>query len=64
VADVEGCYRYWNAKGANFVTEPIDRLAEVRCYMRDPDGSLIDVRQATGRLEGKFAEKRPADLAG
>src|SRR4051795_10122357 len=64
VADIEACYREWKAKGATFVTEPIDRGAEVRCYMRDPDGYLIEVGQATGMLEGKFAKKRPEDLAG
>ena len=48
----------------DFVTEPIDRVAEVRCYMRDPDGYLIEVGQATGMLEGKFAKKRPEDLPG
>jgi catechol 2,3-dioxygenase-like lactoylglutathione lyase family enzyme len=52
VADIDACYRDWKAKGAEFVTEPIDRMAEVRCYMRDPDGYLIEVGQATGMLEG------------
>jgi catechol 2,3-dioxygenase-like lactoylglutathione lyase family enzyme len=64
VADIDACYRNWKAKGADFVTEPIDRVAEVRCYLRDPDGYLIEVGQATGMLEGKFAEKRPEDLPG
>jgi catechol 2,3-dioxygenase-like lactoylglutathione lyase family enzyme len=64
VADIEACYRDWNGKGANFLTEPIDREAEVRCYMRDPDGYLIEVGQATGMLEGNFAKKRPEDLPG
>jgi predicted enzyme related to lactoylglutathione lyase len=64
VADIDACYRDWKAKGATFVTEPIDRVAEVRCHMRDPDGYLIEVWQATGMLEGKFAEKRPGDLPG
>jgi catechol 2,3-dioxygenase-like lactoylglutathione lyase family enzyme len=64
VADIEACYRDWKAKGAEFLTEPIDRVAEVRCYMRDPDGYLIEVGQATGILEGRFAEKRAEDLPG
>ncbi len=64
VADIEACYRDWKARGAEFVTEPIDRVSEVRCYMRDPDGYLIEVGQATGILEGKFAKKRPEDLPG
>ena len=64
VADIQACYRDWKAKGAEFVTEPIDRVAEVRCYMRDPDGYLIEVGQATGMLEGQFAQIRPEDLPG
>ena len=64
VADIDACYREWKEKGASFVTEPIDRVAEVRCYMRDPDDYLIEVGQATGMLEGRFAEKRPEDLPG
>ena len=64
VADIQACYEQWSAKGAEFVTPPIDRVAEVRCYMRDPDGYLIEVGQATGALEGILAEKRPEDLPG
>ena len=38
VADIQACYEEWKSKGAEFVTPPIDREAEIRCYMRDPDG--------------------------
>jgi len=64
VADIEACYREWSGKGAEFVTEPIDRGAEIRCYMRDPDGYLIEVGQATGLREGKLAKIRPEDPTG
>ena len=64
VADIEACYEQWSAKGAEFVTPPIDRGAEIRCYMRDPDGYIIEVGQATGVLQGKLAQKRPEDLPG
>ncbi|MET7766741.1 VOC family protein [Streptomyces sp. NPDC005355] len=57
VADIEACYTDWSAKGAEFLTPPIDRRAELRCYMRDPDGYLIEVGQATGILEGIFARR-------
>jgi len=50
VADIQACYEEWKAKGAEFVTPPIDRGAEIRCYMRDPDGYLIEVGQSTGLL--------------
>jgi hypothetical protein len=36
VADIQACYEEWKARGAEFVTPPIDRGAEIRCYMRDP----------------------------
>jgi catechol 2,3-dioxygenase-like lactoylglutathione lyase family enzyme len=64
VADIQACYEQWRAKGAEFVTPPIDRGAEIRCYMRDPDGYLIEVGQATGLREGRLARKRPEDLPG
>jgi len=64
VADVQACYEEWKAKGAEFVTPPIDRGAEIRCYMRDPDGYLIEVGQSTGLLRGQRAAKRPEDLTG
>ena len=46
VADIDEVYRDWSAKGATFLTPPIDRGPEIRCYMRDPDGHLIEVGQA------------------
>jgi predicted enzyme related to lactoylglutathione lyase len=64
VADIQACYEEWKAKGAEFVTPPIDREAEIRCYIRDPDGYLIEVGQSTGLLHGKLAAKRPEDLPG
>ena len=51
VADIEAKYREWRAKGAEFLTPPMDRGGEIRCYMRDPDGYLIEVGEATGILE-------------
>jgi catechol 2,3-dioxygenase-like lactoylglutathione lyase family enzyme len=47
VADIEAVYRDWTAKGAHFLTPPVDRGIELRCYMRDPDGHLIEVGQLT-----------------
>ncbi len=48
VADLAATIREWSARGAEFLTPPIDRGVELRCYMRDPDGHLIEVGQATG----------------
>lgn len=56
VADIEATHREWSAKGAEFLTPPIDRGAELRCYLRDPDGYLIEVGQATGMLHGIYAD--------
>ncbi|MFG2138413.1 VOC family protein [Streptomyces sp. NPDC048650] len=56
VADIAAFYEQATAKGAQFLTEPLDRKAELRCYLRDPDGHLIEVGQATGMLEGIFAD--------
>ncbi|MEJ8672879.1 VOC family protein [Streptomyces sp. MS1.AVA.1] len=56
VADIATCHREWSAKGAEFLTPPIDRKAELRCYLRDPDGYLIEVGQATGMLHGTYAD--------
>ncbi|GAB2680308.1 catechol 2,3-dioxygenase-like lactoylglutathione lyase family enzyme [Barrientosiimonas humi] len=64
VADIAQVYREWSAKGAEFVTEPIDRGAEIRCYLRDPDGYLIEVGQSTGLLQGDLAKIRPEDPTG
>ena len=59
VADIHACYTEWTARGAEFVTPPIDRSAEIRCYLRDPDGYLIEVGQATGLLHGQRAGEQP-----
>ena len=48
VADIRAVYELWHARGAEFLTPPADRGVELRCYMRDPDGHLIEVGQATG----------------
>ena len=60
VADINARYAEWTAKGAEFLTPPIDREAEIRCYLRDPDGYLIEVGQATGMLKGVFARTDPS----
>ena len=52
VADIGAIYADWSARGAEFLTEPKDHGREIRCYVRDPDGHLIEVGQATGILEG------------
>lgn len=46
VADIATIYKEWKARGAEFLTEPKDHKYEIRCYMKDPDGHLIEVGQA------------------
>jgi len=52
VADIHAVYKEWSARGAEFLTPPIDRGVEIRCYMRDPDGHLIEVGQLVRRPGG------------
>jgi catechol 2,3-dioxygenase-like lactoylglutathione lyase family enzyme len=47
VADIAACYADWSSKGAEFLTPPQQRANEIRCYVRDPDGHLIEVGQTT-----------------
>jgi catechol 2,3-dioxygenase-like lactoylglutathione lyase family enzyme len=48
VADLDAIVREWTARGAPFLTPPVDFGRELRCYLRDPDGHLIEVGQSTG----------------
>jgi lactoylglutathione lyase len=50
VADIQAVYEEWRSKGAEFLTEPKVHAAEIRCYIRDPDGHLIEVGQSTRTL--------------
>jgi catechol 2,3-dioxygenase-like lactoylglutathione lyase family enzyme len=47
VADVHAVYDEWRARGGQFITPPQDLGSEIRCYLRDPDGHLIEVGQTT-----------------
>ncbi|MGB8965367.1 MAG: VOC family protein [Candidatus Cybelea sp.] len=47
VADIRACYDLWRSRGAKFLTEPKVHESEIRCYIRDPDGYLIEVGQTT-----------------
>ncbi|HLY81223.1 MAG TPA: VOC family protein [Caulobacteraceae bacterium] len=46
VADIHACYDLWKSRGAEFITEPKDKYGETRCYIRDPDGYIIEVGQS------------------
>jgi predicted enzyme related to lactoylglutathione lyase len=46
VADIQECYKLWKSRGAEFITAPIPKYGETRCYIRDPDGYIIEVGQS------------------
>ena len=51
VADIQACYNEWKGKGAQFITEPLDNHGwEMRCYIRDPDGYIIEVGQSSQKM--------------
>jgi catechol 2,3-dioxygenase-like lactoylglutathione lyase family enzyme len=52
VADIEAVYAEWSTRGAEFLTPPKQHETEIRCYIRDPDGHLIEVGQSTRALHG------------
>ena len=47
VSDIKRCYEVWSSRGAKFITEPKVHATEMRCYIRDPDGYIIEVGQTT-----------------
>jgi catechol 2,3-dioxygenase-like lactoylglutathione lyase family enzyme len=47
VRDIQKVYAEWSARGAQFLTPPKVHQYEIRCYIRDPDGHLIEVGQTT-----------------
>jgi len=46
VANIADCYDTWRSRGADFITEPKDKYGETRCYIRDPDGYIIEIGQS------------------
>jgi len=53
VADIHAVYEEWRARGAQFLTPPKQHAYEIRCYIRDPDGYIIEVGQ-TADPEGDW----------
>lgn len=52
VADIHAVDDEWRGRGAESLTPPQDNHDyDVRCYLRDPDGRIIEVGQTTGFLE-------------
>lgn len=47
VPDCRAAYRTLSDRGATFLTPPVDHGGEIRCFLRDPDGHLFELSQAT-----------------
>jgi hypothetical protein len=47
VADIRACYELWKSRVSEFITEPKEKYEEIRCYIRDPEGYIIEVGQST-----------------
>ncbi|MGA2835586.1 MAG: VOC family protein [Acidimicrobiales bacterium] len=64
VRDIAAVYAEWGARGAPFLTPPKQHRYEIRCYLRDPDGHLIEVGQTTDP-EGDWSPARwPSTTSG
>lgn len=45
VPDCRAAYETLRARGAEFLTPPVDHGYEVRAFFRDPDGHLLEISQ-------------------
>lgn len=48
VRDCRDAYRTLEARGAEFLTPPVDNGYEVRAFFRDPDGHLFEISSVPG----------------
>ncbi len=53
VADIAAIHADWSSRGAEFLTPPVQHATEIRCFIRDPDGHLIEVGRRTSDLPGQ-----------
>ena len=49
VPDCHGAYETLRARGAEFLTAPVEYDWEIRAFFRDPDGHLIEISEARSR---------------
>ncbi len=47
VDDCLETYELLRGRGADFLTEPVDRGGEIRAFFRDPDGHLFEISELT-----------------
>ena len=48
VKDCMKSYNILKSRGAQFITPPLERGAEIRCFFRDPDGHLFEISEYKG----------------
>ena len=46
VPDCRGAYETLRARGAEFLTPPVESDSEVRAFFRDPDGHLLEISES------------------
>jgi len=46
VPDCREAYATLRARGAEFLTPPVEYDWEVRCFFRDPDGHLLEISES------------------
>jgi catechol 2,3-dioxygenase-like lactoylglutathione lyase family enzyme len=49
VDDCQVAYEALKGRGAEFLTPPYDWGAEIRCFFRDPDGTLFEISEIPDR---------------
>lgn len=47
VPDCRAAYETLRSRGAEFLSPPLDRGGEIRCFFRDPDGHLLEISEVT-----------------
>jgi len=45
VSDCQRAYDILSRRGAEFLTPPVERGQEIRCFFRDPDGHLLEISE-------------------
>lgn len=46
VPDCRAAYATLSERGAQFLTPPLEKGTEIRCFFRDPDGHLFEISEA------------------
>ena len=46
VPDCRGAYEILKARGATFLTPPVESDWEIRCFFHDPDGHLLEISES------------------